>query len=90
MQEHLNKISDAKSVADEASSSVAEGNADAAAGKTEDGDEAAEAPPRKITSVEVVLARLLTDTLASLTRTFEKNALINGEVRLRAKRGRLG
>lgn len=32
--------------------------------------------------VEVVLARLLTDTLASLTRTFEKSALLSGEVRL--------
>lgn len=31
--------------------------------------------------VEVVLARLLTDTLASLTRSFEKEALASGEVR---------
>lgn len=30
--------------------------------------------------VEVVLARLLTDTLASLTRSFEKGALSSGEV----------
>ena len=32
-------------------------------------------------SIEVVLARLLTDTLASLTRTFEREAAIRGEVR---------
>lgn len=32
-------------------------------------------------TVEVLLARLLTDTLASLTREFERDALASGEVR---------
>lgn len=47
-----------------------------------DGNDNADVPPRKPSpSVEVVLARLLTDTLASLTREFEEEALEIGEVR---------
>lgn len=47
-----------------------------------DGSDNADVPPRKPSpSVEVVLARLLTDTLASLTRDFEEEAFEIGEVR---------
>ncbi|CAM9199196.1 unnamed protein product [Ectocarpus fasciculatus] len=46
-----------------------------------DGSDNADVPPRKPSpSVEVVLARLLTDTLASLTRDFEEEALEIGEI----------
>ncbi|CAM9404279.1 unnamed protein product [Ectocarpus sp. 12 AP-2014] len=46
-----------------------------------DGNDNADVPPRKPSpSVEVVLARLLTDTLASLTREFEEEALEIGEI----------
>lgn len=68
-------------------SSNAQGNADAAAGTTQDDgatptkNEDAAAPPRKNAPMEMILARLLTDTLAALTRTFEKSALLSGEVR---------
>lgn len=51
-----------------------------------DGNDNADLPPRKPSpSVEVVLARLLTDTLASLTRDFEDEALETGEVRCKRK-----
>lgn len=41
---------------------------------------AAESPRKPDPAVEVILARLLTDTLTSLTREFEKDALVSGEV----------
>lgn len=61
-------------------------DADAAAGMKGDplgsvegeGDETDRETPR--VAIEVVLARLLTDTLSSLTRAFEKEALFRGEV----------
>lgn len=68
-----------------ASADVSQGNADAAAGKqsSTEGSPVDATPAPKHASVEVVLARLLTDTLASVTRAFEKSALRSGEVRLR-------
>ena len=74
----------------DAAAGRAEGSRSAAAGVEEDGvsddgdddDEDVEgASVRRRAAVEVVLARLLTDTLASLTRAFEKGALISGEVK---------
>lgn len=89
LQSQLKKCTEARSVAGHSDasspSSDVQGNADAAGGaqdaaaaKAEDGEDSP--APRKNAPMEMVLARLLTDTLASLTRTFEKNALLSGEV----------
>lgn len=64
----------------------ADADADAAAGGANGGGGGGDAPsPQKQQqpnpAVEVILARLLTDTLTSLTREFEKDALMSGEVR---------
>lgn len=67
-------------------SSSSTSDADAAAGTKGDplgsvegqGDESDCETPR--VAIEVVLARLVTDTLSSLTRTFEKEAVFRGEV----------
>ncbi|CAM9250721.1 unnamed protein product [Scytosiphon promiscuus] len=47
---------------------------------TSDDAVAASSPEKASPAVEVVLARLLTETLASLTREFEKDALSSGEI----------
>lgn len=58
-----------------------QGSADSAGGGGNgDESETASAPGKPGPAVEVVLARLLTDTLAALTREFEKDALLSGEV----------
>lgn len=61
----------------------ADADADAAAGGVNGGGGETSSSPRKqpTPAVEVVLARLLTDTMTSLTREFEKDALMSGEVR---------
>lgn len=94
---HLRKNARARCKAADAAEKVnqSQGNADAAGGDGEVelgapyavGSDTSEdaippSPPQKASpAVEVVLARLLTETLASLTREFERDALLSGEVR---------
>lgn len=86
-QAHLRKTARVRCKAAEAANrTTQQGNADAdaAAGGGANGGAAGGASPRKPNpAVEVVLARLLTDTLTSLTREFEKEALMSGEVSLK-------
>lgn len=81
-QVHLRQIARAKCKAAELRASRPQGNPDSPDGQVKEGN--ANSPSGKPSpTVEVLLARLLTDTLASLTREFERGALASGEVRER-------